>query len=266
MANYMLVGAKQLGQELFEVENNITRVKINKEIMRRLWDCYYVPYVKGYYGSYGRFSTDDIRAGEIIALVGSTAGASYFPDDVTIGEEAQYNIEPLILAVPSFENTKPHAIQQGAGMVVLKSDKAHEKASVEFLKWFTEAERNMTFCLETGYLPVAKEANIKDVFEEKLGQADERKISKQQQMALRVSIDQVKTYELYKAQVFENADEARDFLTHALTDQARKDRKIVLELINRGKSHEEAINYVLTNTSFEQWLLDFQENLGKIIR
>lgn len=266
MANFMLVGAKQLGQELFEVEDDITTVRINKEIMSRLWDYYYIPYIKGHYGSFGRFSTDDLRTGEIIALVGSTAGASYFPDDVTIGDEAHYNIEPLILPLPNFENTKPHAIQQGAGMIVLKSDKAHEKASVEFLKWFTEPKRNMAFCLETGYLPVTKEANIKNVFEEELQQAGEQNISKQLQMALRVSMDQVETYELYKAEVFENGDEARGFLTKALRNQAQKDRKTVLELINRGQTYEQAVNYVLTNTSFEQWLLCFEESLEKIIR
>lgn len=266
MANFMLVGAKQLGQELFEVEDDITTVRINKVIMSRLWDYYYIPYIKGHYGSFGRFSTDDLRTGEIIALVGSTAGASYFPDDVTIGDEAHYNIEPLILPLPNFENTKPHAIQQGAGMIVLKSDKAHEKASVEFLKWFTEPKRNMAFCLETGYLPVTKEANIKNMFEEELQQAGEQNISKQLQMALRVSMDQVETYELYKAEVFENGDEARGFLTKALRNQAQKDRKTVLELINRGQTYEQAVNYVLTNTSFEQWLLGFEESLEKIIR
>lgn len=265
MANYMFVGAKQLGQELFEVENDITRLTINKEIMRRLWDCYYIPYIKGHYGSFGRFSTDDLRTGEIIGLVGSTAGAVYFPENVTIGDEISYAIEPLILPVPNFDNTKPHAIQQGAGMVVLKADKAHEKASVEFLKWFTEAERNMTFCLETGYLPVTKEANTKAVLEEKLQQADEKKVSKPLQMALRVSMDQVERYELYKAAVFENGDKARGILTKALRNQAEKDRKTVLELINTGKTYEEAVNYVLTNTSFEQWLLDLEQNLEKII-
>ena len=44
-------------------------------------------------------------------------------------------------------------------MVVVKSDEKREYASVEFLKWFTDAQRNLQFSTESGYLPVKKEAN-----------------------------------------------------------------------------------------------------------
>ncbi|HHX62890.1 MAG TPA: extracellular solute-binding protein [Epulopiscium sp.] len=266
MANYILVGAKQLGQEMFEVENEIATLRINEKIMRRLWDYYYLPYIKGYYSSFGRFSSDDVRTGEIIALVGSTAGATYFPEDVTIGDKESYNIESLILPVPNFENTKPHVIQQGAGMSVLKSDKAHEEASIEFVKWFTQTPKNMAFCLEAGYLPVTKQANIKEVFEKELQQEGEERFSKQLQMALRVSKDQVETYELYQGKAFKNGDMVREFLTKALIDQAKIDREIVVELINEGKTHEEAATLVSRDKNFDQWFLKFEATLEKIIR
>ena len=55
MANYMFVGAKQLGVTLFEVENGKMKLNFDKDTVRKLWDNYYVPYVKGYFSSSGRF-------------------------------------------------------------------------------------------------------------------------------------------------------------------------------------------------------------------
>ena len=266
MANYILVGAKQLGQEIFKIENDQATLTLDEKIMRRLWDNYYIPYINGHYGSFGRFSSDDARVGEIIALVGSTAGATYFPDNVTIGDNESYPIEPLVLPVPNFENTKPHAIQQGAGMVILKSDKAHERAAVEFLKWFTEPQRNMAFSLKTGYLPVTKEANKQDAFEEKIEQESKKGISKQLEMALKVSMDQIQTYTLEAGKAFKNGEEARELLAEALIHQAKIDREKVVKLINQGKTHEQAVSQVSTDTNFEQWLLKFEEDLKKIIQ
>ena len=51
------------------------------------------------------------------------------------------------------------AVQQGAGMVVTKSDEAREKAAVTFLKWFTAPEQNVRFAMSSGYLPVTYEGN-----------------------------------------------------------------------------------------------------------
>ena len=41
-------------------------------------------------------------------------------------------------------------------MIVTKSTKEKEYASVEFLKWLTAPEQNIKFVSETGYLPVTK--------------------------------------------------------------------------------------------------------------
>ena len=36
----------QLGVELFHVENQQVTLQIDKDVFKRIWDCYYVPYVK----------------------------------------------------------------------------------------------------------------------------------------------------------------------------------------------------------------------------
>ena len=106
MANYMLIGAKQLGVELVQVENEEVTYNLDKDVLRRLWDNYYVPYIKGYYASIGRFRSDDAKTGDIIALVGSTSGASYFPTEVKKNDGSSYPIEAAVYPLPVFEGAK----------------------------------------------------------------------------------------------------------------------------------------------------------------
>ena len=102
MANYIIIGCKQLGLEIFSVRDGEMTLQLDRKIMRKLWDCYYVPTVKGYFGSFGRFRSDDAKTGDIIALVGSTTGATYFPDQVNMEDGASYAIECTMLPVPTF--------------------------------------------------------------------------------------------------------------------------------------------------------------------
>ncbi len=44
----------------------------------KLWDNFYVPYINGYFASYGKFRSDDAKTGDILALVGSSSGAHTF--------------------------------------------------------------------------------------------------------------------------------------------------------------------------------------------
>lgn len=134
MANYIIIGCKQLGLEIFSVRDGEMTLQLDRKIMRKLWDCYYVPTVKGYFGSFGRFRSDDAKTGDIIALVGSTAGATYFPDQVNMEDGASYAIECTMLPVPTFAGGESAIVQQGAGMVVTKSDESTEYAATVFLK------------------------------------------------------------------------------------------------------------------------------------
>ena len=47
IANYMLVGAKQLGAEFVVQKDGKAVLNIDQDVVRRLWDNYYVPYAKG---------------------------------------------------------------------------------------------------------------------------------------------------------------------------------------------------------------------------
>ena len=260
LANYMLVGSKQLGKEIVQINGDKTLVNLDHYTMRRLWDNYYLPYVSGYYTSYGRFSTDDAKTGEIIALVGSTTGATYFPSDVTIGDEESYEIELMVLPLPNFENEGLNAVQQGAGIAVLKSDKAHEKASVEFLKWFTEDSRNLKFATETGYLPVKKQAyDMKEI--KKYIEENKKEFPEQLQITIPLAMEQVKSYDLNINKAFEKGGAVRKIIDSSLEDRSKADREKFIELIDQGMAHEDAVGKFNTDENFENWLLEFEESL-----
>ena len=71
MANYMIVGAKQLGCEIFEVHNGKMTLHFDHDVVRKLWDNYYVPFVKGYFAANGRFRSDDVKTGALLGCVGT---------------------------------------------------------------------------------------------------------------------------------------------------------------------------------------------------
>lgn len=253
MANYIIIGSMQLGQEIFEVKNGLATIRIDDAIMRRLWDNFYLPFISGYYGAYGKFRSDDAKTGDIVALVGSTTGAAYFPDVVINEDNIIYEIEPMILPLPNFEDTKPYAVQQGAGMVVLKSDEKREYACVEFLKWFTDIDKNINFSIESGYMPVKKSANNIDIINEYI-RKNENQVMEQLRLTLPVAIHQMNTYELYTNKAFQHGTEARAILSTALIDKAKADREEVVKLIDNGMPHKEAVMQIATDENFNQWL------------
>ena len=82
MSNYFIIGMKQMGKEIFQVKDGKMTLNTDEDLIRRLWDNYYVPYMKGYFASLGKFRSDDVKTGDILAYTGSTSSAVYFPDTV----------------------------------------------------------------------------------------------------------------------------------------------------------------------------------------
>lgn len=251
-ANYMLIGSYQLGHEIFRMEGGSMVLDFDKDTMRRLWDCYYVPYVKGHYTAGGKFRSDDLKTGNLIAFAGSTSGATYTPNTVTYEDGTSYEITCRILPLPGFEGTRPAAVQQGAGMMVLKSGQELEEAAVAFLKWFAGEEQNLEFSVRSGYLPVKKSANTPEALQRVI---DEKQIQVSEIMreSLQVGIEEVQTYDLYTTKAFAGGDKARAILEYGMPERAKEDREAVEELIAGGMETEEALSKYLTEERFAQW-------------
>lgn len=256
MANYMLIGSMQLGTEIFQVTDGKMTLNFDKDTVRKLWDNYYIPFVKGYFAATGRFRSDDIKTGNVIAYVGSSSSASFFPDTVNKSDDESYPIEMEVLPCPGFAGGTAVAVQQGAGMAVAAGSEAEVYASVEFLKWFTADEQNIAFSVRSGYLPVKKTANDKTaIFSSGV------EISQKMEKTLETAVNMVNNNTTYTTRAFENGAKARNILEYAMSDRAAADRAVVAERLAAGISLEEAAAEFCTDACFDAW---YEETLKRL--
>ena len=141
-----------------------------------------------------------------------------------------------------------YAVQQGAGMVVTKGTEAEIYASVQFLKWFTQDERNIRFSVESGYLPVTKHANQIDTI-----LASGVDVDQVMERILTVAVDAVNERTLYTPKAFSNGTDARNILEYSMSDLAAKDRETVCARLAEGMSLEEASAEFVSDEAFEAW-------------
>lgn len=259
-ANYMLIGSRQLGKELFSVQNGQVTYQLDEAILRRLWDNYYVPYINGYFADFGKFRTDDVKTGDIVSLVGSTSGSTYFPTEVTNADGSKAPITAKVYAVPNFANTDPVAVQQGAGMSITKSDEAREYASALFLTWFTSEQRNTEFCINSGYLPVTTAQNNAEALDAAIKNSGES-LPDALKDTLYVGVETVQSYELYTNKAFSDGNQARSIVDRSMAQKAKDDRKAVQTLMKNGLSRKDAVARYNTDENFQAWVQAFSDEL-----
>lgn len=255
LPNYFFLGAEQLGQSLLEVKDDRASVHADKTVFRKLWDNYYVPMVSGWFGAYGKFRSDDVKTGSLLAYTGSTASAGYFPAQVE-NETESHPIDYLVLPVPIFAGGKNVVVQQGAGMAVTKSDPRREAAAVEFLRWFTRAENSVLFGATSGYLPVLKEANQADNF---------RKIAQEEQVEMNPITDSCITFvlehmdenEFFTPQTLTNGTAVRSVLGNSLRDRINNDLSAIAAAVEAGSSREAVLEEYTCDDAFESWYSEF---------
>lgn len=261
MSNYFLIGMKQLGMDLFEVKDGSVTLQADKDALHTLWENYYVPYVKGYFVSYGRFGSDDVKTGDTLVYTGSTASSMYFPDNVELDDDS-YPIDYVIKNAPVFEGGEAYRVQQGAGMAVAKSDREHEYAASVFLKWFTQSDNSLKFGSASGYLPVRKDANTTEALDRVI-QEDQIQIAPKTYDCLTTVMDQFENTAYYVPVCFENSYQARRVLDYNLKDKAVADKEAIDEEIADGTAREEAIAPYITEEAFDCWYEAFVSELSE---
>ena len=236
------------GKGTLTVKDGKMTMGMSEDVARKLWDNYYVPYIKGWAAASGHFRSDDIKIGSILAYIGSNSSATYFPTQVMLSDTESHDIELKVLPTPHFEGCEKVSVQQGAGMAVAKTTDAEVEASVVFLKWFTQPENNIAFAVGSGYLPVTHAANDMDAIHSS-GLA----LTGNMENVLMEAVDAVNTNELYTTKAFEGGTDARSKLNYSMSDLATADRATVEERLAAGESAEEAEAEFLTDEYFEAW-------------
>ena len=259
MSNYFIIGMKQMGKEIFQVKDGKMTLNTDEDLIRRLWDNYYVPYMKGYFASLGKFRSDDVKTGDILAYTGSTSSAVYFPDTVEIGNKS-YPIDYIVCDSPVMEGGENIKVQQGAGMAVTKSDEEHEYAASVFLKWFTQKDQNLRFVCESSYMPVLKEANSVDALDSVI---KENNIEVNQKVydCFTTEMEDFDKTSFYTIGAFDNSYSARKILDYSLADKAKADKDAMDAAIADGESREEALAQYLTDENFQNWYTEFCHSL-----
>ena len=261
MSNYFLIGMKQLGMDLFEVKDGSVTLQADKDALHTLWENYYVPYVKGYFVSYGRFGSDDVKTGDTLVYTGSTTSSMYFPDNVELDDDS-YPIDYVIKNAPVFEGGEAYSVQQGAGMAVAKSDREHEYAASVFLKWFTQSDNSLKFGSASGYLPVRKDANTAEALDKVIEQ-EQIQIAPKTYDCLTTVMDQFENTAYYVPACFENSYQTRKVLDYNLKDKAVADKEAIDEEIAGGTAREEAIAPYITEEAFDSWYKAFVSELSE---
>lgn len=263
IANYFIIGMKQMGTDLFEVKDGKVTLNTDKDKIRRLWDNYYVPCMKGYFASFGKFRSDDLKTGDILAYTGSTASAMYFPDELE-GEKESYPIDFIIRDAPIMEGGENYKVQQGAGMAITQSDKKREYAASLFLKWFTQEDQNLRFVCQSAYLPVLKEANTVESLD-KVIKEDSLDINNKTYECLVSTMNSFKNTKFYAAPCFNNSYDARQVLEHNLSDRAKADKEAVEMEVAAGTPREEAVKPYITDEAFDEWYDSFCKALNDAV-
>lgn len=259
VANYIIISNKQLGNNI--IDGYGKKVQLNEDILRKIFEIYYKGYSLGYFDSVGSFRSDDIKSGSLIAYVGASSSAAYFPTWIEeTGVEKPIEFTPL--PYPIFEKGEQYAIQQGAGMCISKTDDLKQLGASIFLKWFTSTENNIEFAMKTGYLPVQGAIYQSEDFSEALemlrkGDKAENNIAD----VYEVVLDQVTQNNTYAAEPFEGSYSVRNVLQSTLIKFSTEGRLIAEDLKVKGASEEVILEALNVDQQFELWIKTIKEEL-----
>ncbi len=249
LANFIISTTKQHGADIIDPDKNT--VNLPDKAVRAIWDTYYVNMVSGYFGAIGRFRSDDIKTGSLLSYLGSNTSGSYFPTLISPGDGKDYKIDLQTFKMPVYKNADKVAIQQGAGVALVKSTNVKEYAMTQFLVWATDPSRNSTFTLNSSYLPVTKQAitTLTKDDGKALGFITNTNIVN----VLKVALDQTATYNMYLSKPFEKSYDVRTALQTVLNDYTTDARKKYQADIGGGASPSDAIKKYIDEKSYSEF-------------
>lgn len=264
-SNFALALSQQLDEKLFSVNRyGKTVFKLSEETAQSIWNLYYVPYIKGYYTNIGRFSSDDAKTGGIIAYVSPNSRAGYFPIQVTRDNMEEYAVDPLVLPYPVCANNDRVAIQDFTMASVSKSDEAHQYASVVFLKWLTELNRNIDFALDTGYLPVTNPAYSEELLLISLATSI-HELNPATKKSLIATNEMLSTYKFYRGQTSKHSGEIKRLLAALINNKIDNDLALLADLESHNENRDQIVNSLTSHDNFLTWYNQPLEEIDKVL-
>lgn len=147
--DYFQVGVESMNENFFSND----KLAFGKNF-EKAWEPYARAAISGGVWLESGYATEPLRTGDSIVSVASSASVLYFSDTVTYADNTSEKIEVVTMPVPTFEGSEKKVMQRGAGICTVKSTPEREKACITFLKWLTDAEKNVEFVTSLGYMPV----------------------------------------------------------------------------------------------------------------
>ena len=122
------------------------------------WMLFAEPLSKGHIAVSEQYSNTHVTTGQMLCGIGSTASITYFNDTVTYPDNTSEPMNLRVLPLPMSGSDVEYIPQSGVGLASYKTTEQKAEAAAAFIRWFTEAERNLDFVVQTGYMPVCIEA------------------------------------------------------------------------------------------------------------
>lgn len=137
---------------------------LDNEIFRGSWLEFAEAIAKGHIVAADLYSNTQVMTGEVAAGLGSSASVLYYNDTVTYPDNTSEPMDLQVLPMPKAKGEELLVTQAGVGLCAYKTTEQKTEAAKIFAEWLTESDRNLEFCIETGYMPVNKTSfdKIKD--------------------------------------------------------------------------------------------------------
>ena len=227
--NQAMIGYQQLGGDILDGN----ALDLSDPVFERIWDCYYTPAVKGGTIIYDGWSNYLAAVGDVVCAIASSAGSTFYPTHITYPDNTKEDAVFDVLPYPVYEGGEKVAFQRGGGFCVTKSEPAKEKAACLFLKWFTEAERNLEFCANIGYTPVRK-ASFDQILSADYPEIENPVVER----ALLAVAEMRKDYRFYFPPVFDGFDRLQTQYAVRLKQTAQNGRDEYMRLLETRDNTE----------------------------
>lgn len=149
--NYFQLGVASKGSSLF----SDTGIVMENDF-ESIWEPMAEAAIDGGVWLGSGYASEALRTGDAVVSFASSAGVLYYSDNVTYEDNTTEDLELISLPCPTYKGGEKLAMNRGAGLCLVKSDKEREEAAMTFLRWLLEPERNVNFVTKAGYMPVTE--------------------------------------------------------------------------------------------------------------